>query len=244
MSKKFITISKFNRGSMTPEEIQFVLSLFKENSYLSYTRIFIVNEHQNRKKEPFEHLHVFICFKKDIVHDVLRRNLKKYLGSLYQHQKDLDVRDVPNENQLIGGYMMKTSDVTILLKEGFSDETWQSILETVEEVDDFHQSLKNIKVNRIPKHDLPYVLFEYISKKSIQYNCSLYLFKEIIYKIRLDGYDFEVKGKMLECKAKLDLMFGNKTLMNSLIDEDFNFHTSPLQENCDMQDKYAELLKY
>ena len=243
MSKKFITISKYNRGSMTPEEIQFVVKIFKETSYLSYDQLFIVNEHQNKNKESFEHLHIYILFKNNLIHDTLRKNIKKYLGSLYQHQKDLDVRDVPNEKQLIGGYMLKTNDVSIILKEGFTEEYWDSIQESVQTINDFHQSYKEIKVNRISKQDLPYVLFNYINKLGIQYNFSLYFFKEIIYKFRLDGYDFEVKGRMLECKAKLDLMFGNKTLLNSLIDEDFRFTTLPLQEDYEMQEKYENDLK-
>lgn len=219
MSKEyFITISKYNRGSLEKEEIQEVVKLL-QTPFFKYDEILIVNEHQNKKQEDYEHLHIYLNLKEPRSNDVLRRKLKENL-SFYSHTKDMVIEKVVDKDTLIGGYFMKTGTFDIVFMDGITEQDMKTYKEKVEVKRETFTQIKSVKVTRIYKGDIPYMMKKYIEENNLDYNCSHYYFREIIKAMIKDGYDFELSKKLFEVKAKLDLLFGKDDLMNQLIDDE------------------------
>lgn len=229
--KFFITISKFNRGSLTPEELSQIKAYFdfSSNNHDAinqlFDEVFAVNEHKNKKKEFFEHVHIYVKTSLECRSDKLREKVKNAF-SFIQHPKDLDIRAVTCLEQLLAGYMMKTEDFDIILNKGIKDEYLNECKDYVQLKNDFREEkLKKFSVERISDLDLPYIMKEYIQDKQIDYDMSLDVFIHVINKMVLDGYDMKIE-KMPHVKAKLDLITHPEdgfVMMNALIRSQFLF---------------------
>lgn len=235
--KFFITFSKFNRGSMTIEEINLVVNHFKHGNPTYYDQVFIVNEHKNKKKEAFEHLHIFVKVNLELRTDKLRDKMKATF-SFIQHQKDIDVRQAVCVEQLLAGYMMKTDDFDILLNVGITDEFLNECKNYVEANNDFYnEKVKKFNINRISIFDQPYIMFEYIQEKQIDYDLSLNAFKRVIRLMILDKYDLIIDKGLTGVKAKLDLLISPSdgfVMLDAVIDNQFLF----LDHQFDCKDGY------
>jgi len=227
----FITISKFNRGSMSEQEIDSVKQYFNS---MDLEQIFIVNELKNFKQENFSHLHIYVLLKLPKRSDKLRDSLKKAF-SFVEHAKDLDIRTVSDKDILIGGYMRKKNDSIIVLSKGITEEYMNQCKEKVDINKDLKDKFKDqkIKKNRIYKSDIPYYMYEYIIDNQIEYNCSLSYFTFIVKEMLLKNYDFELRG-LTEVKAKLDLFFGDPTNLRAYVEEQFKY----LQTHSSNSDDY------
>lgn len=218
----FITFSKFNRGSMTEQEITFVSNLFQQ---MDYNQLFIVNEHFNSKKEAFEHLHIYVLLKEQRDHDGFRKYLKKNVPFI-EHTKDLDVSDVPDKLQLIAGYMQKTDNYTVIFQGGFSTEEWNEIETFKSKNDAIFKQLKEKKQlfkERIPLCDLPFRMRDYILEKEYSYGGTIQQFTLVLKSMFMDGYDVPFE-KVKSAKAKLDLLLcKDDSALCSIIQMEFQF---------------------
>lgn len=214
----FITLSKYNRGSMSLQEIEIVKNYFDT---MDLEQVFIVNEHKNFKQENFEHLHIYVLLKTPKRSDKLRDSIKKAI-SFVEHAKDLDIRTVSDKDILLGGYMVKKNDSTIILSKGLTEEYMNNCKEKVDINKDLKSKFKSnsIKKNRIYKADVPYYIYEFINDNQILYDCSLTHFTAIIKEMLLKNYDFELRG-LAEVKAKLDLFFGDSTNLCAYVEDQF-----------------------
>jgi len=241
-TKFFITISKFNRGSMTPEEINAVHDIFINEYGKLFERFIMVNEHKNHKGEDFEHVHFLACFIKELVHDTFQRNLKKIFKDIVQHTKDMVVKStVPDEAQLVAGYFMKVDDTTIIDNIGFTDEIIEEYKKHVKVNKELYGKFKNgSTVKKISKTDLPFFMKSFIEDNDIYYDTSPQKFAFILRKIFQAGYDFEIKGKIAECKAKLDLLFDNEFSFEEMIETELR----DIRKDPKLEDNYEPELGY
>nr|WPR18654.1 MAG: hypothetical protein [Chemarfal virus 79] len=227
----FITISKYNRGSMNIEEIELSHIVL---SSMETEQLLIINEHRNFKGELFEHLHIYVLLVKEKRSDKLRDFLKKELKFI-EHSKDLDIRQVPDKETLLGGYLIKCPDRTLIISKGLTDE----YLNQCKEKSDinrelnikFNHPLKKISKNRIYKSDVPYCMHEFIIDNNLSYNGSLGSFTRVIKEMLLKNYDFELRN-LVEVKSKLDLIqLGNYNTLSSHIEDQFKFIACPIDDD-------------
>lgn len=231
----FVTISKNNRGSLFPEEIQQIVDYFKAgitdgSSLAKYTwdKLFIVNEHCNKSGQLFEHLHIYIHSVVSSRTDKLREQIEKQFPEIIRNRKqDLDVRQATNVEELLAGYMMKTSDYNILYNHNITDEYIEKAKQELEVKKDFKNKIygenKVIRKNRIGDSDIPFFMFEYIHTNLIDYDFKLVTFKYLIKRLLRENYDFKL-SKLVEVKAKLDVLFCDENkegLIDALIDDQF-----------------------
>ena len=219
MNNQFaITISKYCRGSLTLQEIEDTRQFFT-NKFI-VTRLFIVNEHFNKFKEPFEHLHISLHTVGEYRTDNLNAMLKKNLSFL-THKKDVLVKKEISDGWK--EYCSKSNDRTIIEHHGITEE----------EIEQYNldykikvQTVKDTKVGiskvRIPKSDIPYVIANYIAEHELEYDFRLTHFIYIISCMLKEGYDFELRN-MPEVKSKLDNSLGNFETLQNYITDQFKF---------------------
>lgn len=223
----FITISKYNRGSLSMNEIDEIHQFFLNQPY---EQLFIVNEHYNKKRERYEHIHLFIRLHEHVDHDYYRKTIKKSISFL-EHQKDLDVHHAYDEKRVLAGYMLKADDTSIIERAGFTQEQ-------LDEIEILSQSYKEEQAKsarnksadaeslfkaRISPLDLPYVIKNYIKEKDIKYFGLIQDFTQILYSMLRDGYDFQLKN-MKEVKAKLDIIeLDNMDTLCAVMQMEFQF---------------------
>jgi hypothetical protein len=219
MNNQFaITISKYCRGSLTPQEIQDCKQFF--NNKFVITRLLIVNEHKQRDGTPFEHLHVSLHVMGEYRTDNLNALIKKNLSFL-THKKDVLVKKEISDGWK--EYCSKSNDRTIIDHFGITEE----------EIEQYNldykikvQTVKDTKVAiskcRISRQDTPYVIANYIHEHDISYSFQLSHFIYIISCMLKEGYDFELRN-MPEVKSKLDNSLGNFETLQNYITDQFKF---------------------
>lgn len=243
--KFFITFSKYNRGSMTEDEISCVVNFFKTQPTY-FEQCFIVNEHRNRKREQFEHVHVYVKLALEIRSDKLREKIRGSMSFL-EHSKDLDIRKATNPEALLAGYMVKTDDYTLLYSFGITDEYLNECKDKTQQTVEFRTEKTKINVERIPYYNMPYVMKEYILENQFDYDLSLSRFQMILQGLVYNGFDPDLKN-LRHTKAKLDLLIdpvnGYRTLEAILNMEFMNFgggkHGDPIFNTYSTKEKNEE----
>lgn len=203
--KLAITISKFNRGSLTEQEIQDTL-IFFQGKFFNASKMLFVNEHKNKLGENFEHLHITLHIPTSIRRDHLKAELIKKLTFL-QHTKDVCIREEYSDGWK--EYCSKSPDRNIVYKSGITDDELSQYSNDYLAKVQTRKEIKKVVKTRICPSDLPYVIAEYIQEHEINYDGTQEAYAEIIFRLIKENFDFQIKGKMAETKAKLDIVLNN-----------------------------------
>jgi len=214
------TISKFNRGSLTDDEMSQLVDYLSNNLFKDSKKLFIINEHKNRLNQDFEHIHFFVETNDVKRGDNITNSIKKFNKFLI-HKKDVLTKICYSDGWK--EYISKSSDRKVLYQKGISDDDlkiWETDYKAKVET---QKDNKKIIKTRINKHDLPYVIINYIISIDYNYHHSLSDFITIIKDMLKNNYDFEIKGKMVETRSKVDLILGNERMFNDMMLQEFTF---------------------
>lgn len=214
-----ITISKYNRGSLTTDEMNTIVEFFKHRFF--YIRLLIVNEHKNFKGEQFEHIHISCSIGDPIRRDNFKCEIVKK-HSFLQHNKDVMIKEEYDDGWK--QYCSKCSDRNILYTFGITDEEMEKYKSEYDINKQMHKDIKeHIVKTRISPMDLPYTIINYIHNHDIHYTGDLDLFTNIIFRMIKENYDFQIVGKMKETKCKVDIILVNKpTDLYDIIHKEFS----------------------
>lgn len=240
-----ITISKYCRGSLTVDEITQLKQYFVDK--FKYKKLLIVNEHKNKLNQDFEHLHILMHLNESMRGDNITSSIKKQFPFLV-HKKDVLTKKVINDGWK--EYISKCSTKTIVYQHNISpEEIEQAELNYKCKVQSLKEINKIVKV-RVYKSDLPYTMLQYIQDNDIFYDWTIASFVYVIQRMLEDNFDFEIKGRMIETKAKLDYLYpsdtgerSNASLVN-LMEEEFRFSNFSLdRDHLDYITKKNNLLR-
>lgn len=227
----FVSISSYNSGLGLSEES--VARVTERLDGLKYKAKFLVNEHENKHKQTFEHLHFY--FKNDKIQsqDNVKKKYIKILKDLklYNHKKDLDVKQATHPAILIGGYLGKDDKTTILL-----DTLTTSFKKyCIEQSQDYTKRVCILKGRKCPTlNEAHLTIYEFICRNKIEYDTSLPSFKAIL-KLMIESHEYSLTslmGRFTKIKTMLDCEYYNSSfLLDRLLDNDYKKETDEYQCN-------------
>ena len=220
--KWFVSISSFNSGLGLSEES--IARVTERLDGLKYKAKLLVNEHKNSYGQTFEHLHFYFQHDKLQSQDNVLKKYKNILKDLdlYNHKKDVNVKPATHPEILIGGYLQKAEDTTILL-DTLTPHFKNQCLEKAVEYSNKVCILKGRKCPSI--NEAPYTIYEFISRNKLDYDQSWSSFKYIL-KQMLKSHEYALTnllGKFTKIKLTLDYEFyDNDLVFERLLDNEHN----------------------
>lgn len=217
----FITISSYNSGLGLSEES--IARVTERLDGLNYKAKFLVNEHKNKFQQTFEHLHFYFEHDKQQSQDNVHKKYIKILKDLglYNHKKDITTKPATHPAILIGGYLAKDTETTILmdtLEKGFKDYCTKEAI-------DYSKRVCILKGRKCPTlNEAHLTIYEFIQRHKHPYDTSLTQFKEIIRQM-IKSHEYSLTslfGKLAKVKTSLDVEYYDDQipLFDTIIEKD------------------------
>lgn len=220
--KWFVSISAYNSGLGLSEES--IARVTERLDGLKYKTKLLANEHKNSYGQTFEHLHFYFQHDKLQSQDNVLKKYKNILKdlNLYNHKKDVNVKPATHPEILLGGYLRKDDETTVLidtLPNNFKKQCIQSATE-------YSNKVCILKGRKCPSfQEAPYTIYEFINRKKLDYDQSWTSFKSIL-KLMLKSHEYAIGnliGKFTKIKLQLDYEFyDNDFVFERLLDNEHN----------------------
>lgn len=227
--KWFVSISAYNSGLGLSEES--IARVTERLDGLQYKAKLLANEHKNSYGQTFEHLHFYFQHDKIQSQDNVLKKYKKILKdlNLFNHKKDVNVKPATHPEILLGGYLKKDDETTVLIDTLPSNFKKQC----VEKAQEYSSKVCILKGRKCPSfNEAPYTIYEYIVRNKLDYDTSNTSFKSIL-KHMAKSHEYSMvslTGRFGKIKMWLDWEFyNNEYMFDRILDNDLNKEEDPYQ---------------